>query len=203
MDALNIYTLGSAGTWNHPFFDILNIKFENLNDCIKVFTNFYSYKGKNYNYNIFFISGDFFKPSLLPAGETDCDAFLFLINPFLIDVFEDLEKIIKKVAQTYQDTLIVLIMQNFFEELEGLDPIAQEIAISNGEAFCDLVTQYNILLFSLNYNSQDLDGITKGDLSLRSKFYKMFNDAFYAIIHECIERREDPEKKNPIITEEF
>ena len=185
------------------FFKVLNINFIQQGKEFKAFSGNYLHKGDDYQFRIFFISGDISHPALLPSGETECDAIIFLINPFITDVFTDLEKDIIHISKSYPDALIILIMQNIFEDLENLDPIAQEIAINNGADFCELVNVYNLLLFSLNYSSVEIEALNAGHPGIQDKFHKMFYDVFYVLMHEIIERRNDPEKKTIIRTEKL
>ena len=203
MDILNIYALGSVKAGKHLFFDTLNIKFRDQDGMTKVYSDSYSYKGKDYKYLLYFISGSFSDPALLPTGRSYCDAVLFLINPLITGVFSEIEDAIDKVSSAHPDALIVLIMQNIFEEMDDLDPMTQQVAISNGEKFCDIVSKFNILLFSLNYNSHEIEALNSGDPMAQFKFFKIFNDTFYAIIHECIERNENPEMKLDIKMMDF
>ena len=114
-------------------------------------------------------------------------------------VFFEVDEAIAQVSETHPNALIVLIMQNIFESLDNLDMMQQEVAISNGAVCMDLETKYNIKLCSLNYSLDDLSSLKSGDPLASFKFFKIFNDIFYDIIHEIIERNENPEKKLLII----
>ncbi len=195
---LNIYALGSVMAGKHLFFETLNIHFRDQDGLTKFYSNNYSYKGKEYKYLIHFISGSFSDPGLLPSQRTMCDAVLFLINPIVKGVFERLDNIISRVSEAHPDALIVFITQNIFGDLDNLSPGVQEIAINNGATFCELETKYNLKLCSLNYNIADIESLSSGDPMTQFKFFKLFNDTFYDIIHECIERHENPETKLPI-----
>ncbi|MFO8017340.1 MAG: hypothetical protein R6U96_01790, partial [Promethearchaeia archaeon] len=86
---LTLYAIGTVMAGKHLFFDTLNIKFREQNGLYKFYTNQYSYNGKIYRYILYFISGNFKQPGLLPSQRTACDACLFLINPLIENVFDD------------------------------------------------------------------------------------------------------------------
>ena len=94
-------------------------------------------------------------------------------------------------------------MQNIFGSLDNLPPEVQEMAILNGAEFMDIEHKYNLKLISLNYDLDEIAALESGDPMTQFKFFKLFNEAFYDIIHECIERRENPDKKIPIINYEY
>ncbi|MHA1292150.1 MAG: hypothetical protein ACTSQJ_05720 [Promethearchaeota archaeon] len=203
MEILTIYALGSVGSGKHLFFDTLNIHFREQYGMYKYYTKDYNYKGKMYRYIIYFISGNFKDPGLLPSQRTMVDAVLFLLNPLIEDEFHNIENIISRVSEVHPNTLIVLIMQNVFGNIDTLAPAKQKIAINNGEAFCELENKYNLKLISLNYNRAEIESLESGDPMMQFKFFKLFNDAFYEIIHECIERHENPERKISIKIQEL
>ncbi|MGV9171037.1 MAG: hypothetical protein ACOC35_00535 [Promethearchaeia archaeon] len=190
---LSLYAIGSVMAGKHLFFDTLNIKFREQEGLYKFHTNEYSYKGEKYRYILYFISGNFKDPSLLPRQRTVCDAVLFLINPLIENVFEDVADIIHQIALNHPKSLTVLIMQNVFGNLDDLPPHLQELAINNGEMLCDLEQQYNLKLISLNYDLEEIKALESGDPMLNLKFFKIFNNAFYSVIHEVIERSESEE----------
>ena len=109
---------------------------------------------------------------------------------------------IEKVAEAHPNALVVLITQNIFENIEDLPMMQQEVAISNGEIFFELELKYNLKLCSLNYGQSEMEDLASGNPMAQFKFFKMFNDTFYDIIHECIERVEDPDKKTAIKLQE-
>ena len=199
MDVLNIYALGSVMAGKHLFFDTLNIKFREQDGFTKFYTQDYSYKGKEYKYMLYLVAGSFNDPALLPTERKYCDCVIFLINPLLTGVYFKVDEAIAQVSMAHPDALIVLIMQNIFENLENLNPMQQEVAISNGAVCMDLEDKYNLKLCSLNYSLNDLTSLESGDPMASFKFFKIFNDIFYDIIHEIIERNEHPEKKLLII----
>jgi hypothetical protein len=192
---LTLYAIGSVMAGKHLFFDTLNINFREQEGLYKFHTNEYSYKGDNYHYIIYFISGNFKDPSLLASQRTQCDACLFLINPIIENVFYDVDKIIQKVAANHPDSLIVLIMQNIFGEIDDLSEELQHRALQNGETLCDLEQKYNLKLISLNYNLEEIKALESGDPMLSLKFFKLFNNAFYSVIHETIERKESEKRE--------
>jgi hypothetical protein len=195
---LTIYTIGSVMAGKHLFFDTLNINFREQEGLYKFHTNEYSYKGKKYRYIIYFISGNFKDPGLLAGQRTQCDACLFLINPIIENVFSDVDQIINKIARNHPDTLIVLIMQNIFGEIDDLPEELQYLAMQNGEMLCDLEQKYNLKLISLNYNLDEIKSLESGDPMLSMKFFKLFNNAFYSVIHDTIERYESRERRELI-----
>lgn len=198
MEVLSIYAIGSTGSGKHLFFDTLNIKFRDQDGITKFHTSNYSYKGKEYKTILYFITGSFSDPALLPSGRSYCDAVLFLVNPLTTGVFFQVDRAIQEVSNAHPNALIVLIMQNIFENLDDLEPMMQEIAISNGEIFFDLEQKYNIKLCSLNYNQTEMNSLESGDPMIQFKFFKLFNDAYYDIINECIERIMNPNMVLPI-----
>ncbi len=195
MDILSIFALGSVSSGKHLFFDTLNINFREQDGVTKFYTNNYSYKGKDYKYIIYFISGTFSDPALLASERTYCDAVLFLINPLITGVFFQIKEAIKKISERHPQALIVFIMQNIFNNLEDLPMMQQEVAISNGEIFFEIENKYNLKICSLNYNLKEIEQLESGNPMVNFKFFKIFNDTFYEIIHECIERHNNPEKK--------
>ena len=199
MDVLSIYALGSVMAGKHLFFDTLNIKFREQDGFMKIYSQNYSYKSKDYKYMLYFVSGNFNDPALLPTERKFCDCVLFLINPLMTGVFFEVDDAIAQVSKTHPNALIVLIMQNIFENLDSIDPMQQEVAISNGAVCMDLEEKYNMKLCSLNYSLADLSSLKSGDPIASFKFFKIFNDIFYDIIHEIIERNEHPEKQLLII----
>ena len=199
-NVITIFAIGSIGTKGKDiFFDTLNIKFEAQDSMYKVYSNTYNYKGKEYKYIIHMISGNFIDPGLIPRQRTMCDAILLLANPLVRDIFHNIEKVIVTVAEAHPKTLITLIMQNIFGDLDNLTPEGQEIAMFNGEMFIELENYYNLKLVSLNYNLDEIDSLEAGNPEVTLKFYKMFNEAFYDMLHEIIERHEHPELKDSII----
>jgi hypothetical protein len=201
-NVLTIFAVGSIGAGKHLFFDTLNINFRDQDGMYKVHSNNYSYKGKEYKYILHLIAGSFIDPSLLPAQRIFCDAVILLANPLVQDVFHYIEKIIVKIAEAHPNTLIALIMQNIFGDLDNLTPDGQEIALFNGEMFCELENNYNLKLVSLNYSVDEISSLESGNPTVALKFFKMFNQAFYEIIHESIERHEHPEIRGPVIRPE-
>ncbi len=200
---ITIFVIGSIGSASDRlFFDTLNIQFKDQESMYKVYSNNYSYKGKEYKYIIHFISGSFIDPGLIPSQGVNCDALLLLANPLIKDVFYNMEKVILKTSETHPSTLVALIMQNIFGEIDNLTPEGQEIAMFNGEMFCELENYYNLKLLSLNYNLDEIDALESGDPMITMKFYKLFNEAFYEIVHEAIERYEHPEMKTGVIRPE-
>ncbi|MFO8018365.1 MAG: hypothetical protein R6U96_06995, partial [Promethearchaeia archaeon] len=167
--------------------------FREQNGLYKFYTNQYSYNGKIYRYILYFISGNFKQPGLLPSQRTACDACLFLINPLIENVFDDVDTIIQQIAANHPKTLIVLIMQNIFGNLDDLTEDLQDLAMRNGKRLMDLEQKYKLKLFSLNYNLEEIQSLESGDPELSLKFFKLFNNAFYSVIHEAIERSESPE----------
>ena len=161
----------------------------------KVYSNNYQYKGKEYKYILHFVSGSFIDPGLLASQSVNCDVLLLLANPLIKDVFYNMEMVIVKTIEAHPNTLAALVMQNIFGELDNLTPEGQELAMYNGEMFCELDNYYNLKLISLNYTLDEIDALESGEPTISMKFYKMFNDAFYEILHEAIERFEHPEMK--------
>lgn len=198
MDLLSIFAVGSIGAGKHLFFDTLNIKFRDQDGLTKIHSNDYNYKGKLYKYLIYFVSGNFSDPTLLPSGRAYCDAVLFLINPLKTNVFFEIDNAIAEITKHHPNTLIALIMQNIFENLEDLPIMTQEVAIANGGILFDLEEKYNLKLYSLNYNQKEMESLESGDPQAQFKFFKLFNETFYDIIHECIERRGNPELVIPV-----
>jgi len=201
--SLKMYALGSVSSGKHLFFDTLNIKFREQDGLTKFYSNTYLYKGNQYEYMIYFISGSFKDPALLPSQRTACDAVLLLINPLISDIFNSVDEIIQRVAEVHPDTLIVLIMQNVFGELDSLPSEMQDIALENGEMFCEVETNYNLKLVSLNYNLDEIQSLESGDPMMSLKFFKMFNEAFYEILHDIIERKTNPDLKTFIISDDL
>lgn len=197
---ITIFVIGSIGTASDRlFFDTLNIKFSDQESMYKVYSNNYSYKGKEYKYVLHFVSGSFIEPGLLASQSVNCDVLLLLANPLIKDVFYHMEMTLVKITEVHPNTLGVVIMQNIFGELDNLTEEGQEIAMYNGEMFCELDIYYNLKLISLNYDLDEIDALQGGDPTITMKFYKMFNEAFYEILHEAIERFEHPELKTLVM----
>jgi len=193
-----IGTIGSAS--DRLFFDTLNIKFSDQEKSMyKVYSNNYAYKGKDYKYIIHFISGSFIDPGLLVSQGVNCDVLLLLANPLFKDIFYNMEIALVKIAEAHPNTLAVVVMQNIFGDIDNLTEEGQELAIYNGEMFCDLDIYYNLKLISLNYNLDEIDALESGDPEITLKFYKIFNEAFYEILHEAIEKFEHPELKTQVL----
>ncbi|TFF96247.1 MAG: hypothetical protein EU544_01050 [Promethearchaeota archaeon] len=203
MDVFNIYALGSIGSGKHLFFDTLNINFRAQEGLYKVYSNDYSYKSQQYKYIIYLISGSFKDPGLLPSQKTMCDAVIFFANPLIEEEFEQINSIIFRVSEVHPNALIVLVTQNVFGNFDSLPPDIQEVAMMNGAALCDLEENYNLKLCALNYNLDEIQSLENGDPMVQFKFFKLFNDTFYDIIHDLIERHENEDLLRPIRTEEL
>ncbi len=160
------------------------------------------YKGKEYKYILHFISGSFIDPGLLASQGVNCDVLLLLANPIVKDVFYNMEIALVKTTEAHPNTLAAVIMQNIFGELDNLTEEGQEIALYNGEMFCELDNNYNLKVMSLNYSLEEIDALESNDPTITMKFFKMFNDAFYEILHEAIERFERPELKSKVVKPE-
>lgn len=198
-NVITIFVIGSIGTASDRlFFDTLNIKFSDQESMYKVYSKNYAYKGKKYKYILHFISGTFIDPGLLARQSVNCDVLLLLANPLVKDVFYNMEMVIVQTAKAHPNTLAAVVMQNIFEDLDNLTPEGQELALYNGEMFCELDNYYNLKVISLNYTLDEIDALESGDPAISLKFYKMFNDAFYELLHEAIERFENPELKTEV-----
>ena len=58
-NVITIFVIGSIGSdSDRLFFDTLNIQFSDQESMYKVYSNDYSYKGKDYKYVLHFISGE-------------------------------------------------------------------------------------------------------------------------------------------------
>lgn len=203
MEVLTIYCIGSTGSAKHLFFDTLNINFRDQETMLKYYSNDYSYKEKEYRYIIYLISGSFKDPGLLPSGKTACDAVIFFANPLLEEEFVHINNIILRVSEAHPNALMVIITQNVFGNFESLPLELQEVAMTNGAELMELEESYNLKLCALNYDMQESQSLEEGDPIAQFKFYKIFNETFYEIIHDLIERHENVELQRPIRTQEL
>lgn len=203
MNPITLYTHGSILSGQNLFFDILNIKFEDIGESLKCHKDHYNYKGNQYDYSIYFIDQQFENSKIFNGDTQYCDCVIFLADLLNVHEFQNVKSYIESLAINYSNLLIVLIMQNVFGNIEELPEETQAYALESGTILCDIETNYNIKLCSLNYDLDELSFLQSGDPMVYFKFQKLFNETFYDILHECIERRNNPDKKQMILSEEL